>query len=210
MAKKNTCKTCRRLGESLVLRGGKCASGKCAFARRPTPPGKPMAERKHRSNTTEYGVQMREKQKVRFSYGLSEKQFSGYVKEATQVKVKGTAPTEALYECLERRLDNVAFVLGFPKSRAHARQIVSHGHVTVNGKKMTIPSYRVKIGDVVAVREGSKVSPIFATASEDMSKAPSWIIADPSKLSSTISGLPKLDKNRMTFNLQSVIEFYSR
>ncbi len=208
MAKKNTCKTCRRLGESLVLRGGKCASGKCAFARRPTPPGKPMAERKHRSNITEYGVQMREKQKVRFSYGISEKQFGTYVKESTQVK--GSAPTDALYERLERRLDNVAFVLGFPKSRSHARQIVSHGHLTVNGKKMTIPSYQVKIGDVIAVREGSRKSPIFTTAGEDMSKAPSWIAADSSKLSATVTGMPKLDKTRMTFNLQSVIEFYSR
>lgn len=208
MAKKNTCKTCRRLGESLVLRGGKCASGKCAFARRPTPPGKPMAERKHRSNMTEYGMQMREKQKVRFSYGISEKQFSGYVKEAAHAK--GVAPTEALYERLERRLDNVAFVLGFPKSRAHARQIVSHGHITVNGKKMTIPSYQVREGDVVAVREGSKTSPIFTTAAEDMAKTPDWMSAEPAKLKATVKGMPKFDKARMTFNLQSVIEFYSR
>jgi small subunit ribosomal protein S4 len=167
-----------------------------------------MAERKHRSTMTEYGVQMREKQKVRFSYGISEKQFSGYVKEAAHAK--GVAPTEALYERLERRLDNVAFVLGFPKSRSHARQIVSHGHITVNGKKMTIPSYQVREGDIVAVREGSKKSPIFATAVEDMSKAPEWISADSSKLAATVKGMPKLDKNRMTFNLQSVIEFYSR
>ncbi|HXK37627.1 MAG TPA: 30S ribosomal protein S4 [Candidatus Paceibacterota bacterium] len=209
MAKKTTCKTCRRLGESLVLRGGKCASGKCAFARRPTPPGKPMAERKHRSTVTEFGTQMREKQKVRFSYGISEKQFSTYVKEAAQAK--GVAPTESLYERLERRLDNAVFVLGFPKSRAHARQITSHGHITVNGKKMTIPSYPVKVGDVIAVREGSKKSPIFATAAEDMAKAPvDWMTTDTSKLAATVKGAPKLDKTRMPFNLQSVIEFYSR
>lgn len=206
---KPTCKICRRLGTSLVLRGGKCATGKCAAQKRPGTPGKPMSERKHRSTQTEYGMQLREKQKVRFSYGISEKQFSGYVAKSTATK--GMTPIEALNQNLERRLDNVVFVLGFTKSRAHARQSVSHGHITVNGRKMTIPSYQVKEGDVVAVREGSKKSPMFTEAADKMkSVSVQWLKISPAELSATVVGMPVFSKEKALFNYQTVIEFYSR
>jgi small subunit ribosomal protein S4 len=206
---KPTCKICRRLGQPLVLRGGKCATGKCAAAKRPGTPGKPISERKHRSNQTEYGMQLREKQKVRFSYGVSEKQFSTYVSKATNTK--GMTPIEALNQSLERRLDNVVFVLGFTKSRAHARQAAAHGHITVNGRKMTIPSYQVQMGDVIAVREGSKKSPMFANAADLMkSVSVQWLKIDPTSLSATVSGMPTFSKEKALFNYQTVIEFYSR
>ncbi len=205
------CKTCRRAGEKLFLKGDKCFTPKCAFEKRPTPPGKPQNERKHRSNLTEYGIQLREKQKIRNVYGVSEKQFARYVKEATTEKGEGS-PVDRLFEKLERRLDNVVYRLGYAKSRTQARQMVAHGHFVVGKHKLTIPSYQVHNEDVIVVREGSRVSPLFTTATEKLSKhpTPNWMTADPAKLLATIKGTPKFDKNEMGFNFQSVIEFYSR
>ena len=204
------CKVCRRAGEKLFLKAEKCFTPKCIFEKRPTPPGKPLNERKHRSNLTEYGIQLKQKQKVRNVYGLSEKQFSRYVKEATAEK--GASPVDLLYEKLERRLDNVVYRLGFAKSRTMARQMVAHGHFMVGKRKLTIPSYQVKNEDVIGVREGSRVSPLFTTAGETLSKhaTPNWILPEPTKLTATVKGTPKFDKNEMGFNFQSVIEFYSR
>lgn len=204
------CKVCRRAGEKLFLKGEKCFTPKCIFEKRPTPPGKPMNERKHRSNLTEYGIQLKQKQKVRNVYGLSEKQFARYVKEATTEK--GANPVDLLYEKLERRLDNVVYRLGFAKSRTMARQMVAHGHFMVGKRKLTIPSYQVKNEDVIGVREGSKSSALFTTMKETLSKAstPNWILPEPTKLTATVKGTPKFDKNEMGFNFQSVIEFYSR
>ncbi len=204
------CKICRRAGEKLFLKGEKCFTPKCIFEKRPTPPGKPQNERKHRSMLTEYGVQLKEKQKLRNVYGLSEKQFSRYVKEATSTR-EG-APVDLLFEKLERRLDNVIYRLGFAQSRTQARQMVSHGHFMVGKHKLTIPSYQVRQEDVIAVREGSRVSPLFVESKTKMAKhsIPNWISADPTKLSATIKGTPKYDKNELGFNFQSVIEFYSR
>ncbi len=204
------CKVCRRAGEKLFLKGEKCFTPKCSFEKRPTPPGKPLNERKHRSNVTEYGIQLKQKQKVRNVYGLSEKQFSRYVKEATAEK--GASPVDLLYEKLERRLDNVVYRLGFAKSRTMARQMVAHGHFMVGKRKLTIPSYQVKTEDVIGVREGSRTSSLFTTATEILSKhpTPNWILPEPTKLTATVKGTPKFDKNEMGFNFQSVIEFYSR
>lgn len=204
------CKTCRRAGEKLFLKGEKCFTPKCIFEKRPTPPGKPMNERKHRSNLTEYGIQLKEKQKLRNVYGLSEKQFRGYVKEAG-AETSGS-PVEHLFERLERRLDNVVYRLGLAQSRTQARQMVSHGHLMVGKHKLTIPSYQVKKGEVVSVREGSRVSPLFGAAKEKLAKhpIPNWLAADALKLSAEVKGSPKYDKNELGFNFQSVIEFYSR
>ncbi len=204
------CKVCRRAGEKLFLKAEKCFTPKCIFEKRPTPPGKPQNERKHRSNLTEYGIQLKEKQKIRNVYGLSEKQFAKYVMEATDKK--GGNPVDSLFEKLERRLDNVVYRLGFARSRTMARQMVGHGHFVVGKRKLTIPSYQVRNDDMITVREGSRVSPMFTGASEKLSKhaTPAWMITDPTKLTATVKGTPKFDKNEMGFNFQSVIEFYSR
>ncbi|MDO8521195.1 MAG: 30S ribosomal protein S4 [bacterium] len=204
------CKTCRRAGEKLFLKGEKCFTPKCIFEKRPTPPGKPLSERKHRSMLTEYGIQLKEKQKVRNVYGLSERQFSRYVKEAS-VKSSGS-PADRLFERLERRFDNVVYRLGFAQSRTQARQMVSHGHFTLGDQKMTIPSYEVKTGEVVAVRPGSQKSVLFSAIGEKLQKhpTPNWLMPDIPKLSATVKGSPKYDKSEIGFNFQSVIEFYSR
>jgi len=204
------CKICRRAGEKLFLKGAKCLTPKCIFEKRPTPPGKPLNERKHRSNLTEYGIQLKEKQKLRNVYGLSEKQFSRYVREAGETK--GMNPVDALFAKLEKRLDNVVFRLGLAQSRVQARQLVSHGHIVIGKNKITIPSYQVSEGESVMIRTGSQTSPLFTNAAEKMKDhpTPNWISVDPIKLTATIKGTPKYDKNELGFNFQSVIEFYSR
>ena len=159
---------------------------------------------------TEYGIQLKEKQKVRNVYRLSEKQFSAYVKNAASVK--DIAPTEQLFRNLETRLDNVAFRLGFANSRPLARQIVSHGHLTVNGRRVDIPSYKLRKDDVVELREQSKAKPLFADLVEKLQKhtAPSWLKLDAKKMQGVIQGDPSLEHSDMTFNLTSVMEYYSR
>lgn len=197
------CKVCRRLGESV------CGRKKCALVNRPTPPGKPQNERKHRSMLTEYGIQLKEKQKLRRTYGVSEKQFRAYVEKSTSEK---GSPVDHLFENLESRLDNVIFRLGFAVNRTQARQMVSHGHFVIGKRKITIPSYRVSAGEVVTVREGSRKSVLFTNATETLTKhsTPSWLLTDVAKLTATVKGLPKYDKNELGFNFQSVIEFYGR
>lgn len=204
------CKICRRAGEKLFLKGAKCFTPKCAFERRPAPPGKPMSERKHRSNVTEYGMQLREKQKIRNVYGMTEKQFYNYVKEATETK-EGN-PVNHLYSKLERRLDNVVFRLGLAQSRAQARQMVSHGHFLVGKRRVTIPSYVLNEKDVVSIRDGSKSSSLFKDAKEKLGAAstPNWITVDAAKLTATVTGVPKYDKSETGFDFATVIEFYSR
>ncbi|MBI5816833.1 MAG: 30S ribosomal protein S4 [Candidatus Yonathbacteria bacterium] len=200
-----SCKTCRRLGESICGRGEKCASVK-----KPYPPGIRDSDRKHRGSVSEFVTQLREKQKVRNTYGLREKQFSSYVKEASSKS--GVNPVERLYENLESRLDNVAYRLGFATARSIARQMVSHGHITVNGKRMNIPSYRVKLGDVLAIREGSKSKVLFTGLAERLEKykTPVWANMDIKHLKGNLVANPKLTEGEVTFNLASVIEFYSR
>ena len=173
------------------------------------PPGKPLSERKHRSMVTEYGIQLKEKQKVRRTYGVSEKQFRAYVKRSTK---EGGSPVNHLFENLERRLDNVVYRLGLATNRNQARQMVSHGHFVIGKRKITIPSYRVSDGEVVMLREGSRGSPLFSGASEKLTQhaAPAWLSTDPIKLTALVKGAPKYDKNELGFNVQSVIEFYGR
>lgn len=204
------CKRCRRAGEKLFLKGEKCFTPKCTFERKSYPPGMPLSARKHRSMMSEYGMQLKEKQKVRNIYRLSEKQFATYVKKAGAVH--GVPPAHQLFENLETRLDNVAFRLGFAHSRALARQIVTHGHLTVNGRRVDIPSYHLKQGDVVGIRPQSMKSPLFQELSEKLQKqsAPAWLKLDAKKLEGTVDGKPALDMSDMTHNLTSIIEFYSR
>ncbi len=201
------CKVCRRAGEKLFLKGAKCFTPKCTFEKKPTPPGKPLSERKHRSNVTEYGVQMKEKQKVRNVYGLREKQFSRYVEEA--MEIKGGNPVERLYQRLEHRLDNIVFRLGLAQSRVQARQMVNHGHVVVNGVRTDIPSALIKVGAKITVREGSKASPMF-TAEAARRTPPNWLTFTPEKLAGEVTGTAKYEKGETGFDFQQVIEFYSR
>lgn len=199
-----TCKICRRLGETI------CGREKCAFKKRPYPPGKLISEKKHRSTQTDYGRQLREKQKVRHTYGVSETQFSNYVKEASGKQ--GVNPAEYLFEALESRLDNTVFRAGFVSSRALSRQIVSHGHVMVNGRRSNIASRKMKIGDVITIRPGSMSTKLFDGLVERLKAAtvPTWFKIDGDKLTATLQGKPKPGQAEMSFNLTSVIEFYSR
>ena len=205
------CKKCRRAGEKLFLKGEKCFSPKCVFVKKPYAPGKLQSERKHRSMLTEYGKQLREKQKIRNTYGIREKQFSSYVKIAT-ANIGKKNPAETLYEGLESRLDNVVFRTGFSTSRALARQMVAHGHITVNGRKLTVPSMKVSVGDVIGIREGSKGSKLFTEISGRLTKhsRPKWITFDEKKLEGTVVAVPEALKSEFSFDLASIIEFYSR
>lgn len=188
-----------------------CGRGeKCALVKKPYPPGIRDSERKHRGSVSEFGTQLREKQKVRATYGLRERQFANYVKDASSKA--GVNPTERLYENLESRLDSVAFRMGFAPSRSVARQMVSHGHITVNGRRVTIPSYRIKPGDILTVREGSKAKGVFNGLAERLEqfKAPIWAAVDPTHLKGTMQSNPKAAEGETMFNLASIIEFYSR
>lgn len=157
---------------------------------------------------SEYGTQMLEKQKVRYSYGITERQLGNYVEKASHVKGAGAA--EKFYEMLESRLDNVVYRMGLSSSRRGARQMVSHGHFRVNGKKVTIPSYEVKAGDVVQIREGSKVKKLFVNLPERLKEYifPSWLSFDADKMEGNIIDKPKNDQTFLDLNV--VLEFYSR
>ncbi|MFA5131967.1 MAG: 30S ribosomal protein S4 [Candidatus Paceibacterota bacterium] len=202
-----TCKSCRRLGESL------CGREKCAFKKRPYAPGKLDSERKHRSNSSEYGEQLKAKQKMRITYGLMEKQFSMYVKRATASHESGdgsVTPALKLARELESRLDNMVYRSGFANTRALARQLVSHGHILVNGRRINISSHQVKIGDIISIREGSKSAKVFLGLAEKlMGMTPSHIVTvNPQTLSSTVVGMPR--EVEPMFDTQKVLEYYSR
>lgn len=181
----NKCKKCRRAGEKLFLKGEKCFSPKCPLTRKPYPPGifGKSKRKRVRRGLSEYGAQLREKQKIKFSYGLRERQFSNYLKEATP-----------LFELLESRLDNVVFRLGFSDSRLGARQIVSHGHIMVNSRKVNIPSCRLKIGDKISIRPQSANKAVFKDLDIKLKKynPPSWIKLDKIKKEGEIIGRPTL------------------
>ena len=202
-----TCKSCRRLGESL------CGREKCAYKKRPYAPGKLDSERKHRSNLSEYGEQLRAKQKMRITYGLMEKQFSMYVKRATATHESGTdavTPALKLARELESRLDNMVYRAGFAGTRALARQLVSHGHITVNGRRINIASHQVKIGDVIAIREGSKKASPFTGLTDKLTlAAPSYLLAvNPATLSAEVKAVVREVEGM--FDTQKVLEYYSR
>lgn len=158
---------------------------------------------------TEFGKQLLEKQKVRVTYGITERQFSNYVEEA--MSTKGANPAETLHRLLELRLDNVAYRIGLAPTRRAARQMVSHGHLTVNGTKTTIPSRRMRVGDRIAVREGSKGATLFATFAEKFMERPlpSWLTWNPKAMEGTLAGLPPTEDGAAG-NLVAVLSFYSR
>lgn len=195
-------KIARRLGASVFEK-----TQTAKFALRAERKGRGAGRPKSKTN---FGIQLLEKQRVRFTYCLSEKQFSKYVGQV--IEKKGVNPAEMLYALLERRLDNVVLKAGFAATRLAARQLVSHGHITVNGTKMTIPSYQVKTGDIVAIREGSKQKTVFADLDERMKDitAPNWLSVHQAKKEITVTGTPAYVGTDHPFDLQTVIQFYKR
>ena len=202
----SVCRMCRREGTKLFLKGEKCFSQKCAVAKRPTPPGQHGQARQRKMS--EYGMQLREKQKARRAYGLLENQFRLTHNKA--LKMKGVSG-ENLLQLLERRLDNVVYRSGLANSRPQSRQLVNHGHFLVNGKKVDVPSYIVDKGDVVSVRDASKTSELFKAAREGSARIlPKWLSVNAEELKATVSALP--ERTDIDFALQEnmIIEFYSR
>ncbi|MDA8195511.1 MAG: 30S ribosomal protein S4 [Thermaerobacter sp.] len=199
------CKLCRREGTKLYLKGEKCFTDKCAIARRAYPPGQ---HGQGRRKLSEYGVQLREKQKARRTYGVMEGQFARYFgKASTKKGVTG----ELLLQLLERRLDNVVYRMGLASSRAEARQLVRHNHFQVNGRRVNIPSFSVKPGDVVAVRETSRPRPRFKAMAESPSRmVPAWLQVDMERLSGTALRLPTREEIDAPVQEQLIVEFYSR
>jgi len=199
----------RRLGEKLYLKGERSYSQKSAMTKKPYPPG--MHGQKGSRKASEFAQQLKSKQKVRNIYRLLEKQFKNYIKKAANSKKE---PYEFILNKLENRLDNVVFRMGFGQSRDQAKQLVSHGHILVNGKRVTIPSFEVKVGDELKVREGSMKSPFFTTLMPLWLKkydAPVWITLDKEKMTAKIKGHPTLMESGINVgDLQAIIEFYSR
>ncbi|HEX2626222.1 MAG TPA: 30S ribosomal protein S4 [Candidatus Limnocylindrales bacterium] len=202
----SVCRLCRREGAKLFLKGTRCYTKKCSFERRPTPPGQHGVRRRKMG---EYGIQLREKQKVRRVYGVLERQFRNYYNEAeSHTGVTG----EALLQLLETRLDNVVFRLGFATSRAQARQLVAHGHFAVNGTPTDVPSYAMRPGDRVEVRESHRSREPFKIVKETLKghQAPEWLALDAAKLAGSVSTLPRRDQMPLDLSEQLVVEYYSR
>lgn len=190
-----------------MLKGERCNTPKCAMVKRNYPPG--FHGPKGRKRQTDFGLQLTEKQKAKKTYNLLEKQFKLTFEKASS---KSGDVGENFVKALEMRLDNVVYRLGFAESRIKARQLVNHGHFQVNGKKVTIPSYVVKPGDVVGAREKSKKSKHFKELTEKIKKyqAPGWVNLDQKELSGKILHEPGMNEIQSNFNIQMIVEFYSR
>lgn len=201
------CRQCRREGTKLFLKGDKCYSDKCPFSRRSFAPGQHGHARPKKAS--EYGLQLREKQKARRTYGVLEKQFRLYFEKAD--RQKGVTGTNLLVT-LERRMDNIVYRMGLAESRNQARQLVRHGHFTVNGKKVNIPSYQVKAGDVVAVREASRSSEIFKELAESQSQRtlPLWMEVNAAEFSGSVTRYPSREEIDTQVDEQLIVELYSR
>jgi len=203
------CKLCRQEGEKLFLKGDRCFSPKCSFERRSYPPGLHGRQAQFRRKESDYRMQLRAKQKARRVYGVYERQFRRYFRQAqTQKGLTG----QNLLSILESRLDNVIYRLGLASSRAQARQLVIHGHFDVNGRKTNIPSFLVSPNDVIVVREGSKKSAFFKEAAQslDEGRVPDWLNLDAKALSARVVSLPTRDHIDATLDEQLIVEYYSR
>lgn len=203
------CKLCRREGQKLFLKGERCLSPKCAIERRNYPPGEHGKKATFRRKVSEYGMQLREKQKARRIYGVMEKQFRRYFREATRRKGLTGA---LLLAMLESRLDNVIYRLGFADSRSQARQLVRHGHFEVNGRKTNIPSFVMTVGDEVKVRANSSAKTYFKDRAQIMqtNKVPGWLNLNPNMLSGRVQGEPGREDIEIPLNEQLIVEYYSR
>ncbi len=202
----SVCRLCRREGQKLFLKGERCFSGKCAVTLRPTPPGQHGQARQKKMS--EYGIQLREKQKARRAYGVLESQFHRYYEKATTMKgITG----ENLLQLLERRLDNVIFRLGLAASRPQARQLVRHGHVQINGKKVDIPSYLVEAGEVITIRPRSKEQVHFKDLKDGTGRIiPKWLTYDPENLTATVTAMPAREDVDLSIEEHLIVELYSR
>ena len=198
------CRLCRREGQKLFLKGDRCYSAKCALERKNYAPGQHGQMRKKNS---EYGLQLREKQKAKRFYGIQETQFRNMYEEAARAKgITG----ENLLIALERRLDNVVYRLGFAASRKEARQLVVHGHFTLNGKKVNSPAIQIKSGDVVAVKQKSQSSPKFKEIKEMQITVPAWMTVDVDKLEGKIISLPTRAEIDTPIAEHLIVELYSK
>ena len=197
------CRLCRREGGKLFLKGDKCYKTSCPFEKRPVAPGQHGADRK---KVSEYGLQLREKQKVKRIYGVLEIQFREYYEKAD--KMKGITG-ENMLSLLERRLDNVVYRMGIAVSRAQARQLVTHAHFTVNGRPVDIASFEVKVGDVIAVSENSRGSEKFKGVQKS-GKMPKWLDFDTEKLEGKILALPTREDIDSQITEQMIVELYSK
>jgi small subunit ribosomal protein S4 len=202
------CRLCRRVGDKLMLKGDRCLSAKCAVEHRNGVPGQ-KANLKHRTKISDRGIQLREKQKARYTYGILERQFRKTF--ATAGKIQGVTG-ENLVELLEKRLDNIVFRMGFASSRAQARQIVRHGHITLNGHKTDIPSCLVKAGDVIGVRPNSTKNEYMKIVSETLKDhaLPPWLSLDIDNLNGKVLSIPKFEDIETKFDVQAIVEYYSR
>lgn len=205
--KDSVCRHCRRENLKLYLKGDRCYSDKCAFDRRSYPPGQ-HGERRGRK-ISDYGIQLREKQKVKRMYGLSEKQFHLFFKRAERLR---GATGRNLLALLERRLDNVVYRLGFANSRAQGRQFVLHNHFLVNGKKVNIPSFLVKLGDAIEVKEKSKKVTAISDSIEAVVRRgiPQWLELEKEKNKGVVNGFPVREDLTMPIQEQLIVELYSK
>lgn len=200
------CRLCQRRGEKLFLKGERCFTPKCAVEKKPSPPGEHFARRRRLS---ERAIQLREKQKARVTYGILERQFKKYFQEARR---KPGVTGQYLLQLLERRLDNVVFRLGMADSRRQARQIVRHGHFIVNNKRTNVPSFLVRPGDEISVREGSRGMEYFTRLKEKLGDVtpPQWLSLDKERMAGKVIAAPDPADLQLTLDPRYIVEFYSR
>jgi small subunit ribosomal protein S4 len=200
------CRLCRRAGEKLFLKGERCFTAKCAIEKRRRAPGMHVSFRRRMSDR---GVQLLEKQKVRHIYGVLERQIRKYMEEAL---ARPGVTGQYFLQQLERRLDNVVFRLGFAESRKQARQLVLHGHITVNGRKMTLPSYRVKAGDAIGWKEATKAREFFKELVQGAPArtVPGWLSPDSAEMVGKVVRVPEANDLDTTIEIRLIVEYYSR
>ena len=201
-----SCRLCRRAGEKLFLKGERCFTPRCAIERRRAPPGN---QSRRRRRPSDYAVHLLEKQKAKYIYGVFETQFRRYMADAFDTPgITGLN----LLRTLERRFDNVIFLLGFADSRKQARQMVLHGHFRVNGRRTDVPSYLVTAGDVITWKESDKTTDFFSERTDGIPKrpVPQWLVLDQSDMSGRVLSLPADDDLQQTINSRLIVEFYSR
>jgi small subunit ribosomal protein S4 len=208
--KENSCKICRRFGQKLFLKGERCSSPKCAMIKRSYPPG--QKKKRRTRSMSEYNKELREKQKLRNWYNLKEHQFKKYIQGVLAKRGKTLNLSLELIKKLEKRLDNVIFRMNLAKSRKEARQLISHGYFLVNGKEINIPSFEVKKGDIISLRESKKEKNIFKDflASSQKIQIPSWVQFNVKKMEGKIIAEPSLEEALPPAEILSVFEFYSK
>ena len=200
------CRLCRRVGEKLFLKGERCFTPRCAVERRRAPPGD-ISNRRRR--LSDHGIQLREKQKARYVYGIMEKQFRKYMEQAFK---KPGVTGQYLLELLERRMDNAVYRLGFAESRSQARQLVLHGHFTVNGRKTNIPSYMMQPNDLIAWKESHKERDFFKVLTDEIPKrpVPQWLSLDTTDMTGRVATLPTEEDLESAIDTRLIVEYYSR